>query len=111
MNLDGLSFRVQSTASVGVVGADTHLHLIQRGSRVFGRYQGGSIVRGCLIGEVSGDALTFRYVQHEREDGIHGGRSNCLLMMLGDGHMRLDEHFKWRTREGAGTNVFEQVVK
>lgn len=109
MNLDGLSFQVHATASVGVVSADTRLYLIQRGSRIFGRYAGGSIVRGRLVGEVSGDALNFRYAQRERDGGIHGGRSTCVLETLRDGRLRIHEHFTWKTREGAGTNVFEQV--
>jgi hypothetical protein len=46
MNLDGLCFQVCATASIGVVSAQTRLHLTQRGSRIFGRYDGGSIVRG-----------------------------------------------------------------
>ena len=109
MNLDGLSFRVCATASVGVVSAQTRLHLTQRGSRIFGRYAGGSIARGCLVGEVSGHALAFRYTQREREGGIHGGRSSCVLEVLHDGSLRIHEHFTWTTREGAGTNIFEQV--
>lgn len=109
MNLDGLSFQVHSTASVGVVSTETRLHLIQRGSRVFGRYEGGSIVRGCLVGQVSGYELIFRYAQREREGGIHGGRSTCALEVLSDGRLRIHEHFTWKTRGGAGTNVFEQV--
>ena len=109
MNLDGLSFRVVATASVGVVGAGTQLHMVQKGSRVFGRYQGGSIARGCLVGRVMRDTLCCRYSQREREGGIQGGRSTCVLEALPDGRIRIHEHFAWATREGAGTNVFEQV--
>lgn len=109
MNLDGRSFRVAATASVGVVGAGTLLHMVQKGSRVFGRYQGGSIVRGCLVGRMMGDKLSFRYSQREREGDIHGGRSTCVLETLLDGRVRIHEHFTWATREGTGTNIFEQV--
>jgi hypothetical protein len=109
MNLDGSSFRVAATASIGVVGAGTVLRMAQKGSRVFGRYQGGSIVRGCLVGQVTGNTLCFRYSQREREGGIHGGRSTCVLETLPDGRVRIHEHFRWGTREGAGVNVFEQV--
>jgi hypothetical protein len=109
MNLHGLSFRVHATASIGVVSAQTRLRLIQRGSRIFGRYEGGSIMRGYLVGQVSGDTLTFRYAQREREGGIHAGRSSCVLEVLRDGRLRIHEHFSWSTREGTGTNVFDQV--
>src|SRR5262245_11778326 len=86
------------------------LHLVQKGSRVFGRYHGGSIVRGCLVGHVMGDTLSFRYSQSERAGGIHGGRSTCVLETLPDGRVRIHEHFAWRTRAGTGVNVFEQVA-
>jgi len=109
MNLGGLTFYVCATASVGVVSAETRLRLFQRGSRIFGRYEGGSILRGCLVGEVSGAMLTFRYAQRERNGGIHGGRSNCVLEVLRDGRIRINEHFTWLSREGTGTNIFEQV--
>jgi hypothetical protein len=109
MNLDGLSFRVEATAVVGVVSAETRLHLVQQGSRIFGRYEGGSIARGRLVGQVSGHTLTFRYAQRECEGSIHGGRSTCDLQVLPDGRLRIHEHFTWRTREGTGTNIFEQV--
>lgn len=110
MKLDGLCFQVCSTASVGVVSAQTRLHLSQRGSRILGRYEGGSIVRGCLVGRLSGQALIFRYTQRERAGGIHGGHSRCVLEVLSDGRLRIYEHFAWKTRTGSGTNVFEQVT-
>ena len=109
MKLDGLCFQVCTTASVGVVSAQTRLHLSQRGSRIFGRYEGGSIARGCLVGHLNGQALIFRYTQSERAGGIHGGHSTCVLEVLRDGRLRIHEHFTWKTREGSGTNVFEQV--
>ena len=109
MNLGGLSFQVCATASLGVVSAETRLRLFQQGSRIFGRYEGGSIVRGCLVGQVSGDILTFRYAQRERDGSLHAGRSNCVLETLRDGRLRINEHFTWSTREGSGTNIFEQV--
>ena len=109
MNLDGMCFRVCATASVSVVSAQTRLHLTQRGSRIFGRYEGGSILRGRLVGQVSGHALTFRYTQRECAGSIHGGRSRCVLEVLSNGRLRIYEHFTWKTRTGAGTNIFEQV--
>ena len=52
--------------------------------------------------------LIFRYTQLERAGGIHGGHSSCVLEVLRDGR-RIHEHFTWKTREGCGTDVFEQV--
>jgi hypothetical protein len=109
MNLNGLSFQVSATAAAGVVSSDTRLDLIQRGNRILGRYQGGSIERGYLVGDIAGARLHFRYSQLEKGDGIHGGRSICLLDVLSDGRLRIREHFTWGTREGAGVNIFDQI--
>jgi hypothetical protein len=57
-------------------------------------------VRGCLVGRMLGDKLSFRYSQREREGGIHGGHSTCVLETLPDGRVRIHEHFTWATRAG-----------
>jgi hypothetical protein len=109
MNLNGLSFRVSSTAAAGVVSSTTHLDLTQRSNRILGRYHGGTIKRGYLVGSLEGDTLQFRYSQLEKGNGIHGGRSICVLHFLSDGRLRIRESFVWGTREGAGVNIFDQV--
>lgn len=109
MNLNGLCFQVSATATVGVVSSDTRLALLQRGIRIFGRYQGGSIRRGRLIGSIKGHTMYFRYSQRETAGEIHGGRSICFLEHLSDGRLRIREHFTWKTRDGSGVNIFDQV--
>jgi len=110
MRLDNTSFQVSSTAAVGVVSADTRLDFVQRGSRVLGRYYGGSIQRGYLVGTLVRGTLRFRYAQTETTGHVHGGRSTCDLEVLQDGRLRLHEHFIWETRSGQGTNVFDQIA-
>jgi hypothetical protein len=109
VSLDGLEMFVSSTAAEGVVSSDTRLRLAQKGARVLGRYQGGNVVRGCLVGRLAGDRLTFRYLQVERPGALHGGRSECEVLRRPDGRVRILEHFVWRTRTGSGTNVFDEV--
>lgn len=109
MNLDGLTLYVSSTADIGVVGAGTLLHFTQKGGRVMARYSGGSIKRGCLVGEMADEGLRFRYTQLETSGEIHGGSSVCDLVTLPDGRTRIVEHFTWRTREGSGDNIFDQI--
>ncbi len=111
MNLDGLTMQVSSTAANGVVGSGTLLHFTQKGSRVLARYSGGSIKRGCLVGEVSGTELTYRYTQVEGSGEIHGGSAVCDLLTLPDGRTRIVEHFTWRTREGFGDNIFDEITQ
>ena len=109
MNLDGRLMYVSSSAEQGVVGSETRLCLVQKGSRVLGRYRGGSVQRGCLVGTVKGATLPFRYVQREASGELHAGRSVCELRQLDGGRIRVLEHFRWSTRHGEGTNVFDEV--
>jgi hypothetical protein len=108
-SLDGLVMCVSSTAAQGVVSSDTRLHLRQQGSRILGRYAGGTVSRGCLVGRVAGSELVFRFAQVESSGQIHGGRSVCEITRRPDGGIRLLEHFAWRTRPGTGINVFDEV--
>jgi hypothetical protein len=109
MNLDRTSFHVTATAAGGVVGRDTRLDFAQRGSRVLGRYSGGAIQRGVLVGELRGRTLSFRYAQTEATGQVHGGASICRLQVNQSGRLRIYEHFVWETRPGHGTNVFDQI--
>lgn len=108
-DLDGMTFFVSATAEGGVVNSATRLRFIQVGTRVIARYAGGDVTRGCLVGRWSGNRLTFRYAQRERDSAIHGGHSVCEVVHLEHGRTRIFEHFTWTTRPGAGTNVFDEV--
>jgi hypothetical protein len=101
---------VSATSERGVVSAETQIDFMQKGSRVLGRYDGGAVDRGYLVGHLSGAELVFRYVQREVSGEMHAGRSTCEVMLRGDGRLRIVEHFQWSTREGSGTNVFDELV-
>lgn len=110
IQLDDVWMTVRSTAPGGVIDSGTKMRFSQKGSRVLGRYSGGSITRGFLVGDISDATLTFRYTQVESTGEIHGGRSVCEVNRLSDDRLEIVEHFRWRTRDGAGSNVFEQVA-
>ena len=100
---------VSSKDECGVVDAKTRLHFIQKGSRVFARYAGGRVKRGCIVGTISESELVFRYTQLEDSGQIHGGHSVCEVQWSeGDG-LRVIEHFTWSTRSGGGTNIFTEI--
>ncbi len=111
MNLDGRVPSVSATAARGVVDSNTLLRFRQKGDRVVGRYSGGSVLRGYLVGRIQGHRLLFRYAQVEGSKQIHGGTSVCEVLYQADGRARVVEHFTWHTREGSGTNVFDEVRK
>lgn len=110
MNINGMTMYVSATGTAGVVNADTLIRFIQRGSRVMGRYSGGAVTRGYLIGHLrDDDKLAFRYVQRDTSGELHAGRSICDLIRLDTGKLRILEHFRWRTKDGAGTNIFDEL--
>ena len=109
INLDGAAMYVSSTDDRGVVDAKTRLYFTQKGSRVFARYGGGSVVSGCLVGALSGSELVFRYTQLEDSGQIHGGRSICEVQRKAQTGLRVIEHFTWTTRSGSGTNIFDEI--
>ncbi|HKF01605.1 MAG TPA: hypothetical protein VKB49_04805 [Candidatus Sulfotelmatobacter sp.] len=109
INLDGVVMYVSSTDYRGVVNAKTRLHFIQKGSRVFARYAGGRVKRGCIVGTISGSELVFRYAQLEDSEQIHGGRSICEVQWTEEAGLRVIEHFTWSTRIGSGTNIFVEI--
>jgi hypothetical protein len=110
INLDGLLMHVSATASNGVVDSETVLEFTQRGDRVVARYAGGRVERGWLAGRIAGQELHFRYAQREIGAAVHGGVSRCVVTRLPTRRVRIVEDFTWRTRDGSGTNVFDEVT-
>ena len=109
INLDAAVMYVSSTDHRGVVDAQTRLYFTQKESRVFARYSGGSVRRGCLVGTLYGSELAFRYTQVEDSGQIHGGRSICEVQCSEQAGLRVIEHFTWNTRSGSGTHTFEEI--
>ncbi len=99
-----------TTAADGVVNSDTRVHFIQKGERVAARYAGGTVTRGWLVGRLTGSELVFRYLQREAAGGLHSGHSVCTVEALDTGRVRIVERITWTTREGSGTNLFEEIA-
>lgn len=110
LSLDGIKMRVASTAAAGEVNNETLFEFTQDGSVVSARYAGGSVRLGHLVGVRAGERLCFRYAQVDHSGRLDGGHSTCEIERSGDGRVRLIEHFEWDSREGSGTNVFEEVA-
>lgn len=110
LQLSGRRMRPISTSARGVVSDDTTLVFEQTGNVVSARYCGGSIVDGYLIGCVEGATLQFRYVQADIHGNLDAGVSTGIIEHLPDGRLRLIEKFRWLTRAGEGTNIFEEVL-
>ena len=109
ITLDGLKMRVVTTATSGVVSADTVFEFQQQGMVVTARYAGGRIMAGFLAGKWEKGRLPFRYVQVTNDGAVESGRSVGHVSRLPDGRVRLEEHFQWESKQGSGTNVFEEI--
>lgn len=101
--------RVVSTAEAGEVNLDTLFEFTQDASVVSARYVGGQIRLGFLVGTMRDQELRFRYAQVDSSGRLDGGSSTCEIGRLEDGRIQLVEHFEWDSREGSGTNIFEEV--
>lgn len=107
--LNGKRMRVLSTDINGTVSSKTVLIFEQVGNVVSARYRGGSIVDGYLMGLIEATILRFRYVQVDTGGNLDAGVSTGEIERLADGRLRLIEHFEWSTRNGKGTNIFEEL--
>lgn len=107
--LDGVRMRVVATGDQGQVGPGTLLEFAQQGSTVTARYAGGKIRVGHLVGTITEARLVFRFAQVDEEGLLHGGISTCDIDRAEAGRLRVIEHFQWESRQGSGTNVYEQI--
>ena len=107
--LDGVRMSVVGTAAAGVVNAETIFEFHQSGSQIWCRYAGGDVIDGFLLGNLVGDMVRFAYVQCDRQGRLDTGMSEGDLSRTGDGRIQMHERFRWLTREGSGTNLFEEL--
>ncbi len=111
MNLNGKKMRVMQTAPNGVVGSGTIFHFSQTGNLVEGRYSGGRIAIGYLVGILEQDLLSFRFCQISDQVHVDGGASQGRVERLSDGRLRIVESFTWESRGGGnGQNIFEEIT-
>lgn len=107
LNFDGKRMNVVETAGNGVVNQDTVFRFRQEGKVVTGRYCGGLVERGFLIGKIEKEQLQFKYAQEHADGNIAGGESYCDISICSNGKLRLVENFDWE--QGSGKNVFEEL--
>jgi hypothetical protein len=109
ISLDGIRMRVVSTGEGGEVNTETLFEFTQDGSVVSAHYAGGKVRLGYLVGTISEEGLHFRYAQVDNTGRIDGGYSTCEIERTAEGRLQLAEHFKWDSREGSGTNLYEEI--
>jgi hypothetical protein len=109
ISLDGIKMHVASTADCGEVNSETLFEFTQNGTVVSAKYSGGKIKLGYLVGNMNSNKFDFRYTQVDEDGRLDGGYSTCEVSKMADGRIKILEHFKWESREGTGTNIFEEI--
>lgn len=107
--LDGLVFAPVADQAPDQVGTRTRFTYHEADGRIWAEYAGGGIVHGRLVGTRDGDRLDFRYVQLGLDGGTSSGHCVSTVVELPDGRVRLEESWRWESREGSGTSVVEQL--
>ena len=109
LSLDDVVMRTIETSEAGSLSADTLFLFEQSGAIVRGRYEGGPIVAGTLVGELTGGFLEFTFSQIERGGEMVNGKSTCLVSRK-DHLLTLKESFTWyESNRPPGVNLMQEI--
>ena len=111
VDLSGKRMFVAQTADGGEVSRETIFKFQQDGDLVSGRYEGGRIRLGLLVGLMYDNRLEFRYVQTDADGNLDAGKSVCDIRSDDKGRLILHETFEWATRPGGGINILEEIAE
>lgn len=106
--MDGRVLRAVGAVEGGEVTPDTEFRFRQAGDMIWGRYSGGGIRLGFLVGTSDGATLRFTYTQLNEVGETASGSSVDEIEALADGRVRLHEQWMWHSRDGSGTSVLEE---
>ncbi len=109
VDLDGRVFRAAGAAEGGEVDEQTEFRFRQSADLVWGRYSGGNIRLGLLVGTSDGTTVRLRYTQVTRAGETATGASTDRIEVVGDGRVPLHETWAGDSRDGTGTSVLEEV--
>ena len=94
MNYNGRIFRGQSNSPNGEVGNEILFYYHQDGDKLSGKYSGGSIVDGHLIGNVNPDSsLDFCYHHVNIDDQLMAGKCHSTPEEDKSGRLILKEQW------------------
>lgn len=110
LSLDGRCFRSAGEVEGGDVDAATLFTYHQEGDLVWAAYEGGGVRRGYLVGTRHGDRLDIRYCHLDASGATATGHCRSTVVALADGRLRLEERWRWESRDGSGTSVLEEVA-
>jgi hypothetical protein len=109
LSYDGRTFRSAAAETLGDGGLGPVGHYHQDGNVVWAEFSGGAVVRGTLVGTCGPDGtLQLAYCQLMADGRVIPGRCTSVPTVLGDGRVRLREHWE---RFGADAATGESVIE
>ena len=103
MNLDGRTFRAIANSSNGTLDTDTELHFTAMDPFVVGRYSGGPIVVGQLLGKWLGDSELEMLYHGATESGVvQEGQARSTFESQSGEPTRMHLDWQWLTGDRSG---------
>lgn len=111
INYNNKSFKPIKTSENAEVSSETVFVYKQNGSVLTSEYQGGSILKGHLIGHVDANgAIEMRYHQINTKGELMTGICHSKPEILPSGKIRLHETWQWTSGDlSKGTSVLEEI--
>lgn len=112
ISYDGRIFVPKMNSENGEVNAQTKFYYHQKGSLLWADYSGGDILKGSLIGTVSGNGeLDFVYHHMNRQMQIKTGKCHSVPKVVDNGRLELFESWEWTSADySKGESILEEVA-
>ena len=110
-NLEGKIFRSTLNSENGDVTSDTLFHYHQDGNVVSAEHEGGSILKGHLLGKILDNGEIDARYHHIQFDGtIMTGKCLSTPQKLPDGTLKFKEQWQWLSGDmSSGYSEIEEV--
>lgn len=111
INYDGRRFIPKMNSGHGEVNEQTIFTYHQSGNLLWAEYSGGEILKGSLVGSVSGDGeLDFVYHHMNRDRKLKTGKCHSVPTILENGKIELLEQWEWTGGDNSkGKSLLEEV--
>ncbi len=102
MNLTGTIFRAVSNSKHGSINTETEMYFTSDDGIVIGRYGGGSVITGHVIGKHEGDS-EIEMLYHSATVGgdIQAGKAHGTFALDEEGRMHMYLDWQWLTGDGS----------
>ena len=110
-NLDNKAF-VTTGNEQGLANPDTVFRYFQTGEIITGRYRGGHIKEGLIVGKQIGpDKIELLYQCITNANELKCGQSKGIISEDEEGKLLLNFDWNWLNSEGSGQSFYKEVIK